>query len=95
MEKYIMFVCKSEIEPDMNMHYNHIFVSVWCLIEDGTIIKIDTREQAKKVTESLDKEYTQKWKKVVSANRNLIETYVREDYWEEYQGKRKRGSIGR
>ena len=94
MKKYIMVVCKYEIEPDMNMHYNHVFISAWCLIEDGTIIKIDTREEARNVTEFLDKEYTQKWKKVVSANRNLIETYVREDYWEEYQGKRKRGRSG-
>lgn len=89
----IVYTDSYSVEPNMNMGWDHYFRQCKVLCEDGTIMEICDEDEAKMIRKCMFGNTKKlKYKSISNTGRSsTTDTYVREDYWEEYQSYRKRG----
>lgn len=89
---YIVYVENYYYEPNGNMGWNHSFNCAWGLMEDGTIIPIDSKKEADEIRRNIFQKDGFQWPAIKSAgSTTCTNTYIREDYLEQFQAYRKRG----
>ncbi len=94
---YVMFITKSDVEPDFNMHYVHSFIEAWGLTEEGEIIEFIDKYAVWHYVRNSGREYDADWSEYHHQHWNpkneLIQTnvYVRPDHAEMYKFLCRRG----
>ena len=94
MNDYVMFVVKNKVVPDNNMGYYQEFIEAWGLTLKGEIDEIKNPDDIyhyMSILKITRKGVNWKYEDSFSNHFNLTTVYIREDYLELYNSKRKRG----
>ncbi len=97
VKDYVMFILKSDVEPDFNMHYIHNFIEAWGMTKEGEIIEFTDKYAVWDYVRNSERENDMDWSEYKYQHRTpkyewiQTDVNVRSDHVEMYESLRRRG----